>query len=89
MLTTNIIINATNEEEILYALEEVKRKLEAGNLFGNDQREDGITDYNFKTDGEESEYIVCPKCSSYNYYEDKKPTTCFDCGHSLEDNEDE
>ena len=29
MLTTTITINATNEEEILYALEEVKKKLEA------------------------------------------------------------
>jgi len=85
MLTTTITINATNEEEILYALEEVKKKLEAGNLFGNDQREDGITDYDFETEGEESDSIVCSECGSYNYYEGEVPTTCHDCGHDLED----
>jgi len=83
MLTTTITINATTEEEIIYALEEVKRKMDAGNLFGSDEREDGITNYDFETDGEESEYIECPECQDYTYYEGKKPSLCYNCGKEL------
>jgi len=79
MLKCIININAITEEEIQYTLQEVMRKLEAGNLVGMDEREDGITGYNFDITGEESPSIECPHCQSTVYYEGDKPTTCDSC----------
>jgi len=83
MLEMTINITATTEEELGYTIDEVKRKLEAGNLFGMDSREDGITSYNFETEGDESPYIECKACESNVYYEDTKPTICDNCGEEL------
>jgi len=83
MLKCVINIEATTEEEIQYTLQEVMRKLEAGNLAGMDAREDGITKYDFDISGEESPYIECPYCEENTYYEGDKPTTCDGCGKAL------
>jgi len=83
MLKMTITITATTEEELGYAIDEVKRKLDKGNLSGFDSREDGITAYDFETEGDESPYIECKSCGSNVYYEGKKPTSCDNCGEEL------
>jgi hypothetical protein len=83
MLKCTININAITEEEIIYTLEEVMRKLRENNLTGYDQRENEIDCYDFDISGEESEYIECKECFSNNYYEDNEPENCQNCGADL------
>ncbi len=86
MLTATIELTGVTEDELVFALEEVKKVLEAGNRSAYETREDDTGSYSLEVTGEESEYIVCPNCGYYNYIvdEDKKPEVCFDCKESLE-----
>jgi len=84
MITTTIKLTGTNDEEILYALEEARKLIEEGFNSGSQTREDNICSYSFDTSGEDSEHIECPHCNSYNYYEEEDaPEICFDCGEEL------
>ena len=85
MLKLNIEVTATNWEEFEYALQEVQKKIGMQNVSGADEREDGITAYNFSVSGEESKSVECknPDCNSINYWEDELPNTCWSCGKDL------
>jgi hypothetical protein len=79
MFKLDIDIQATTWDELEFALEEVKKKVSESYSGGNDEREDGITNYQFAVTGEESPYIVCPHCQTNVYYEGDKPSICDNC----------
>jgi hypothetical protein len=83
MLKCTININATTEDEIIYTLEEVMRKLKENNLAGSDKRQNNIDCYDFDISGDESEYIECKDCYCHNYYENVEPETCCNCNSNL------
>jgi len=79
MLECKIELTGVTTEELIYALDEAKRLIEAGNISGADSREDETGSYSFEVDGEESNSIEC-SCNHTNYYEDGEvQITCSDC----------
>ena len=83
MLKMDIKITAATEDEFVFALQDLLKKVEDGDLYGFGKREDGISGYTFETDGDESDCIVCKECEIHNYFEDEAPETCCYCGKDL------
>lgn len=84
MLEATIELTGVTDEEIIMALDEAKRQIEAGNRSGWETREDDLGSYSFEISGEENEYIECENCNQVNdIIDDKIPDTCLDCGEEL------
>jgi len=78
MLTATIKITATCYDELILALDEVKKGFEKEYACGLDCRQDGITKYDFHVSGEESKTKECKHCGSSIFYEDEI-SICPEC----------
>ena len=83
MLKAIINIEATTWEEIEFALQEVMKNVGQQYFMVQNEREDGITKFDYHIVGDESPFIECENCNATNYYEDNVPNTCYDCGKAL------
>jgi hypothetical protein len=85
MLEANIKLTGVTYDELVYTLDEVRRKIEDTYRGGSDTREDDTGSYEFDITGEECDTVECNHCQAEVYItdENEKPEICTNCGEEL------